>query len=120
MRLVKQMQDFRDVLDDCVFTYLGFVGNKFTWGKKLASGIMVWERLEKAIANNEWISLFPATKVVHLECGMSDHNLSSLTHLVSLFTDRSHGGLSRFSFETLDAIILLLQCGEVLVMLLAR
>ena len=53
MRLVKWMQDFRDILDDCVFTDLGFVGNKFTWGKKLAGGITVWERLDKAIASNK-------------------------------------------------------------------
>ena len=33
----------------------------------------MWERLDRAVANNDWISLYPGTMVKHLECGFSDH-----------------------------------------------
>lgn len=35
LRLEKQMQDYRDTLDVCGYTDLGFIGNKFTWCKRL-------------------------------------------------------------------------------------
>ena len=34
----QQMQEFRDVLDECGFIDLGFVGNKFTWYKSIRMG----------------------------------------------------------------------------------
>ena len=30
-RLARQMEEFRDVLDECGFRDLGFMGGKFTW-----------------------------------------------------------------------------------------
>ena len=67
------MQEFRDVIDECGFRDLGFIGNKFTWHKNVMGGDTVWERLDRAIANGDWELLFPASKVSHLECGCSDH-----------------------------------------------
>lgn len=72
LRPSKQMQDFQDVVE-CGFVDLGFVGNKFTWCKQTVDGVIVWERLGRALANDEWISLYPASKVIHLEYGTSDH-----------------------------------------------
>ena len=31
------------------------------------------ERLDRAVATIDWLEKFPNTKVVHLECGSSDH-----------------------------------------------
>ena len=67
-----QMQAFRDVLDECGFMDLGFVGSKFTWHKHYEN-FTVWERLDRAVANNEWFSLFPDTQVHHLDVTTSDH-----------------------------------------------
>lgn len=33
----------------------------------------IWERLDRAVATNNWISIFPTIKVVHLEYGTSNH-----------------------------------------------
>ena len=41
------------------------------WGT--GRGNTMWERLDRAVTIADWIDIFPATKVVHLECGSSDH-----------------------------------------------
>ena len=33
----------------------------------------IWERIDRAIATIDWIEKFPDTKIMHLECGTSDH-----------------------------------------------
>ena len=72
-RLECQMKDFREALDACCLTDLGYRGMKFTWCKKLTGGITVWEHLDKAVANPEWFSLFPRSSVTHLDAIFSDH-----------------------------------------------
>ena len=37
-RPIAQMQEFRDVINECRFRDLGFVGNKFTWHKTVIGG----------------------------------------------------------------------------------
>ena len=49
-----QMQLFRDVLDECGFLDLGFVGNRFTWSKHIADGHSIWERLDRGVVNVNW------------------------------------------------------------------
>ena len=73
LRPENQMRDFREALDECGFADLGYVEQKYTWYKQLTGGVTVWERLDRAVANNDWISLYPGTMVKHLECGFSDH-----------------------------------------------
>ena len=68
-----QMQEFRDVLDECGFQDLGFEGGKFTWCNGHTDGFTIWERLDKAVATMDWLDKFLATKVVHMECGSSNH-----------------------------------------------
>ncbi|XP_075650090.1 uncharacterized protein LOC142620636 [Castanea sativa] len=67
------MEAFQDVLDEYEFKDLGFVGGKYTWYRGIGGGNTIWERLDCAVATTDWIDMFPATKVVHLECGSSDH-----------------------------------------------
>ena len=67
------MQDFRDVWDEYGFRDLGFVGGKFTWCNGQRDGYTIWERLDRAVATIDWLEKFSDTKVVHLECGSSDH-----------------------------------------------
>ena len=73
LRPIKQMEEFREVLDECGFQDLGFVGNKFTWCNGHEEGFTIWEMLDRAVATTNWVARFPATKVLHLECGSSDH-----------------------------------------------
>ena len=67
------MEEFREVLDECGFRDLGFVGGKFTWCNGHPNGFTICERLDRAVATMEWLEKFPTTKVIHLECGSSDH-----------------------------------------------
>ena len=67
------MEDFRDVLDEYGLRDLGFMGGKFTWCNGHSDGFTIWERLDRAVATMDWLDKFPATKVIHLECGLSDH-----------------------------------------------
>ena len=67
-----QMQAFRDVLDECGFLDLGFVGSEFTWHKHFA-GYTVWEHLDRAAATSNWLALFSDTKMYHLEADASNH-----------------------------------------------
>lgn len=67
------MKIFQEALDECGLRDLGFVGSKFTWFKNYQNRGIVWERLDRAVATNEWVDLFPATKVHTLEVGSSDH-----------------------------------------------
>ena len=66
------MKAFRDVLDESGLKDLGFVGKKYTW-KGQRHGGLVLERLDRAVANNRWLSLNPGTKVQHLHSNASDH-----------------------------------------------
>ena len=71
-RLHNQMQPFREVLDDYGFMDMGFVGAPFTWHKHYAD-YTVWERLDRAVATNDWFSMFSETKIHHLDVTTSDH-----------------------------------------------
>ena len=67
------MQLFRDVIDECSFMDLGYVGPKFTWSKHFANGNSIWERLDRGLATNGWFLKFLGSKVYHLQCASSDH-----------------------------------------------
>ena len=79
LRPIKQMEAFKDVLDECEFKDLGFVRGKYTWCRGSRGDNTIWERLDKAVATTDWIELFPTTKVLHLECKSLDHK-----HLIIL------------------------------------
>ena len=72
------MRDFHETLDECGFSDLGFIGQKFTWCKRLTGGVTIWERLDKAVANQEWISMFPSYSVTHLDTIFLDHKPLSI------------------------------------------
>ena len=66
------MQQIRDILDECGFTDVGYVGLPFTWCNNRPIGT-VWEKIDWVVATNEWFSLFPGTRVFHLDNNTSDH-----------------------------------------------
>ncbi|XP_065639086.1 uncharacterized protein LOC136071560 [Quercus suber] len=72
------MQRFREALDHCDFVDLGFSGPAFTWhGRRW--GELIWERLDRGVANYEWLARFPTGRVRHLSCFTSDHRPILLT-----------------------------------------
>ena len=78
-----QMQLFRDVIDECRFMDLGYVGPKFTRAKHFVDGHSIRVRLDRCMAINSWFQKFLGTRIYHLSCMSSDHsplliNLSGL------------------------------------------
>ena len=51
---------------------MGFVGSPFTRHKHYVD-YTVWERLDRAVVTNNWFSMFPGTKIHHLNVTTSDH-----------------------------------------------
>ena len=58
LRPFKHMQDFRDVLEECGFSDMCFLGGKFTWCNGQRDGYIVWERLDKVVATIDWLKNF--------------------------------------------------------------
>ena len=78
------MQLFRDVIDECRFMDLGYVGPKFTWSRHFNTGISIWERLDRGLAMNSWFLKFLGSWVHHLQCDSSDHYPLHVTFLDSI------------------------------------
>ena len=69
-----QMQQFRDVMDECGFINLGFLGPSYTWQKHFSASHSIWERLNCALATNDWLLRFAGTHVQHLKSDTSDYS----------------------------------------------
>lgn len=96
----KQMEDFVSTIDHCGLCDLGFIGSKFTWLYQTTSRVQIRERLDRALATLEWMSLYPTAKLHHLSSSISDHSPLSL-HLFQQRKKRRH----TFFFFSLN------QCG---------
>ncbi|KAF6160870.1 hypothetical protein GIB67_041924 [Kingdonia uniflora] len=60
---------------------LGFSGQPFTWNNKRRGGDNIKERLDRCLANADWMFIFPTTKIFHLPALGSDHTLLCLDTL---------------------------------------
>ncbi|XP_057775115.1 uncharacterized protein LOC130994097 [Salvia miltiorrhiza] len=69
LRLVR----FRDVVEECGLSDLGFVGNPFTWNNNQVGEANIMERLDRVLGSDSWIHLFPSFEVSHLLRKSSDH-----------------------------------------------
>ncbi|XP_059446385.1 uncharacterized protein LOC132177924 [Corylus avellana] len=69
----RQMNDFRDAIEGSRLVDLGFVGPKFTWSNSQLVGHFTMERLDRALANEEWKELYPFRRVEVLAACASDH-----------------------------------------------
>lgn len=72
MRSHNQIQLFRDVIEECDFLELGFVGPSFTWSKHFEDGNSIWDILDRDLVTNNWFLKFPG-RVTHLSCNSLDH-----------------------------------------------
>jgi len=68
------MQLFWDVVDECGFIDLGFSGPWYTWQKHFSASHLIWERLDLALATNDWLLGFAGTNVHHLKSESSNHS----------------------------------------------
>ncbi|XP_019244264.1 PREDICTED: uncharacterized protein LOC109224131 [Nicotiana attenuata] len=70
---------FADYLNYCQLVDLAYTGSKYTWTNKRHYGSNILERLDRILANYDWITLFPEASVRHLPRTHSDHNPLLLT-----------------------------------------
>lgn len=61
-----------DALDTCGFMDLGFTSSEFTW-QGVRNGQVIWECLDRGVANYDWMAKFPTATIRHLHCISSDH-----------------------------------------------
>ncbi|KAI0504038.1 hypothetical protein KFK09_014985 [Dendrobium nobile] len=85
---IKAMEDFNDMINDCNLNDIGFLGNSFTWSRA-----NLYQRLDRFLFNNDWLSFFSSTNVEHLSKTLSDHAPLLLT--INVVNQR---GTSAFRF----------------------
>ncbi|EPS59531.1 hypothetical protein M569_15275, partial [Genlisea aurea] len=101
LRSLSSMMKFKEALDDCELLDLGFSGNPFTWTNNRIHPHTVRARLDRFVANGQWISapIYPNSSVKHLRYGGSDH----CPIFLQLSDGEDHQGFSRsrsrFKFE---------------------
>jgi hypothetical protein len=68
------MERFRNTLEDCGLEDLGCVGDIFTWrNHHYRAAEYIKERLDRAVACNEWRGFFPLVRVINGDPRHSDH-----------------------------------------------
>jgi endonuclease/exonuclease/phosphatase family metal-dependent hydrolase len=70
----RQMREFEETVEDCQLSDLGFIGHKYTWSNGRKGNALTKERLDRALANVEWRSLYPAVDVTVLAKRSSYHH----------------------------------------------
>lgn len=65
---------FSSFMDSFGMIDLGFSGNPYTWSNHRQGCSLIKERLDRGIATNNWIHLFPSFSITHLPAHTSDHN----------------------------------------------
>ncbi|XP_059440565.1 uncharacterized protein LOC132173020 [Corylus avellana] len=86
--------NFVDFVHSNALVDLGFVGNRFTWSNCRVGRENIRERLDRGLANQNWVHSFPNSLVNHFPATQSDH----CPILIS--TDGSYRNLPKpFCFE---------------------
>jgi exonuclease III len=65
--------DFVNFVQTNALVDLGFVGNNFTWSNHRHGRANIRERLDRGLANQGWVSLFPNSLINHFLAVNSDH-----------------------------------------------
>ncbi|KAL0402323.1 UNVERIFIED_CONTAM: hypothetical protein Slati_4262200 [Sesamum latifolium] len=74
-RPVWKIIDFRETLDFCDLSDLGYSAPKFTWYNRRQHLETIHARLDRAVVNSTWISRFSSHSVVHIAACQSDHKM---------------------------------------------
>jgi hypothetical protein len=73
-RPAKQMEGFREAIQQCNLGDLGFKGLIFTWYNKRERGVFVKERMDRGLASPGWCALFPNVGIEVDGTSCSDHH----------------------------------------------
>jgi hypothetical protein len=67
------MEGFREAVDYCRFTDLGFSGLPYTWNNKQQAPKNIKVRLDRALGDERFMDIFDNTSVRHVQTTESDH-----------------------------------------------
>jgi hypothetical protein len=63
LRKESQMEKFREAIENSSLCDLGFSGSKYTWSNRHSDKNFMEERLDRALGNVEWVSVFKEVEV---------------------------------------------------------
>lgn len=89
------MKAFRRTLEDCHLKDIGYSRVWFTWERGRLLENIIRERIDRGVATNAWIQLFPNYSLRHLPQFLSDH----CSLLLETEVGDSRQKLRRFHFE---------------------
>jgi len=67
------MDGFREVVEVCGFSDLGFIGLPWTWNNRQDGDWNIKVRLDRGLASASFIEMFRDVKVWHVQTTESDH-----------------------------------------------
>ncbi|XP_027171719.1 uncharacterized protein LOC113771332 [Coffea eugenioides] len=70
---LRAISDFNTAIFDCHLQELPYSGSPYTWSG-IGAGARIWKRLDRVLANHQWLSFLPNTSVQHLNRATSDHS----------------------------------------------
>jgi exonuclease III len=93
-----KMEGFREVVEECGFTDLGFSGLWYTWDNRREGRSNIKVRLDRCLADEGMLDLFANSSVLHVQTTESDH-CALLIKLCrfDVLGNRGHG--KRFRYE---------------------
>lgn len=59
------MDGFNSLIEDLWLGDLGFKGQMYTWANNKAGSDRIVERLDRALANDQWTSIYPRAQCIH-------------------------------------------------------
>jgi hypothetical protein len=69
----QQMEGFRDAVEVCGFTDLGYIGVPYTWDNRQQGDDNIKVRLDRGFENGSFLNLFQMVKLWHVQTTESDH-----------------------------------------------
>ncbi|XP_071916243.1 uncharacterized protein [Coffea arabica] len=67
------ISDFNTAISDYHLQEVPYSDSPYTWSG-IRAGARVWKRLDRVLANHQWLSFLPNTSVQHLNRATSDHS----------------------------------------------
>jgi hypothetical protein len=81
---------FRSAVSDCDLTDIKLEGYPYTWIKSRGRENVVEERLDRAMANSQWLMIYQNVKLLNLLTSHSDHSPILLQNSVPVRTERTY------------------------------